>query len=61
MKPGLTVSFKGDRAKNPESMNVSGRLTWMVNRCLRSQKAIDSAAQQPRPCKSEWQSYSSGP
>ena len=27
VKPGQTVSFKGHRAKNPESMNVSGRLT----------------------------------
>jgi len=27
VKPGLTVSFKGHRVKNPESMNVSGRLT----------------------------------
>ena len=27
VKPGETVSFKGHAAKNPESMNVSGRLT----------------------------------
>ena len=27
VKPGQTVGFKGHRAKNPESMNVSGRLT----------------------------------
>jgi hypothetical protein len=27
VKPGETVSFKGHRAKNPESTNVSGRLT----------------------------------
>ena len=27
VKPGQTVSFKGRRAKNPESSNVSGRLT----------------------------------
>ena len=27
VKPGETVSFKGRAAKNPESMNVSGRLT----------------------------------
>jgi hypothetical protein len=26
VKPGQTVSFKGTRAKNPTSMNVSGRL-----------------------------------
>ena len=27
VKPGQTVGFKGHRAKNPESLNVSGRLT----------------------------------
>jgi hypothetical protein len=27
VKPGQTVSFKGRMAKNPESRNVSGRLT----------------------------------
>ena len=27
VKPGETVNFKGRRAKNPQSMNVSGRLT----------------------------------
>ena len=27
VKPGTVVTFKGTRAKNPESMNVNGRLT----------------------------------
>ena len=27
LKPGTVVAFKGNRAKNPESMNVNGRLT----------------------------------
>ena len=27
VKPGQTISFKGRRAKNPESLNVSGRMT----------------------------------
>ncbi len=27
VKPGTAVSFKGTRAKNPESMNVNGRMT----------------------------------
>ena len=27
LKPGTVVAFKGTRAKNPESMNVNGRLT----------------------------------
>lgn len=27
LKPGTTVAFKGTRAKNPESMNVNGRMT----------------------------------
>ena len=27
VKPGTVVTFKGTRAKNPESMNVNGRMT----------------------------------
>ena len=27
LKPGTVVAFKGTRAKNPESMNVNGRMT----------------------------------
>ena len=27
LKPGTVISFKGTRAKNPESMNVNGRMT----------------------------------
>jgi len=26
VKPGMTVAFKGIQARNPESINVSGRL-----------------------------------
>jgi hypothetical protein len=27
LKPGTVVTFKGTKAKNPESMNVNGRMT----------------------------------
>jgi hypothetical protein len=27
LKPGTVIAFKGTRAKNPESMNVNGRMT----------------------------------
>ncbi|HYR84378.1 MAG TPA: DUF6152 family protein [Terriglobia bacterium] len=34
VKPGTVVSFKGRRARNPESMNVSGRLAMPDGKAL---------------------------